>query len=114
MDDAQLSPAIREIIADGRNELYLRAASAWEIAIKASRGRLILPDPPQKYVAERLALHRFRPLPILLSHALRAYDLPEHRRDPFDRLMVAQAQLEDMPILTADTTIARYDVETIF
>jgi len=114
MDDPQLSSPIREIISDGRNELFLSAASAWEIAIKVSRGRLILPAPPQEYVPDRLVLHGFRPLPISLSHALHVCDLPDHHRDPFDRLLVAQAQLEDMPILTADSTIAKYDVETVF
>lgn len=113
MDDPRLSDSIREIISDGRNELLLSAASAWEIAIKAGRGRLTLPAPPQEYVADRLGLHGFRPLPISLGHALHVYNLPNHHRDPFDRLLVAQAQLEEIPILTADPVIARYDVKTI-
>jgi len=114
MDDPQLSSSIREIIADGRNELFLSAASAWEIAIKAEQGRLSLPVQPQEYVADRLVLHGFRPLSITLSHALQVSVLPDHHRDPFDRLLVAQGQLEDMPILTADPIIARYDVNTIY
>ena len=114
MNDMQLSPSIRDIIIDGRNELFLSAASAWEIAIKAGRGRLVLPEPPERYVSNRLTQHQFRPLPILLTHALRVYSLPEHHRDPFDRLLVAQGQLEDMPVLTADPIIARYDVKTVF
>ena len=109
-----MSSSIREIISDGRNELFLSAASAWEIAIKAGRGRLSLPVQPQEYVADRLVLHGFHPLPITLSHALQVYALPNHHQDPFDRLLVAQAQLEDMPILTADPAIAKYDVEAIF
>ena len=113
MDDSRLSGSIREIISDGRNELLLSAASAWEIAIKAGRGRLTLPALPQEYVADRLVLHGFRPLPISLGHALHVYNLPDHHRDPFDRLLVAQAQLEEIPILTADPVIARYDVKTI-
>ena len=114
MDDPQLSNSVREIIADGRNELFLSAASAWEIAIKAGRGRLSLPVQPQQYVAERLVLHGFQPLPITPSHALQVSVLPDHHRDPFDRLLVAQGQLEDMPILTADPMIARYDVKTLY
>ena len=113
MDAPQLSSAIRKIIADGRNELFLSAASAWEIAIKAGRGRLSLPVPPHEYVADRLVLHGFQPLPITVSHALHVYTLPDHHRDPFDRLLVAQGQLEDMPILTADPLIAEYNVHTI-
>jgi PIN domain nuclease of toxin-antitoxin system len=113
-DDPQLSPATRDFIADGRNELYFSAISAWEIAIKAGRGRLLLPESPEKYVAARLALHRIQPLPIQLSHALRVYELPELHRDPFDRLLVVQSQMEGLPILTADENIRRYDVDTIW
>lgn len=113
-DDPQLSNAIRAIIADGRNELYLSAASAWEIAIKAARGRLTLPVPPQEYVTDRLALHSMQSLPITSRHALQVYALPDHHRDLFDRLLVAQGQIEGVPILTADSLLAEYDVETIF
>ena len=105
---------VRDIISDGRNELFFSAASAWEIAVKAGRGRLVLPEPPHSYVANRLTLHRFKPLPILLPHALHVYSLPDHHRDPFDRLLIAQGRLENMPLLTADSTIAKYDVTTIF
>lgn len=114
IDDPQLSPIARDFIVDRRNELYFSAASAWEIAIKAGRGKLVLPEPPEKYVATRLALHRIHALPIQLSHALRVYELPELHRDPFDRLLVVQSQMEDLPILTADENIRRYSVETIW
>ena len=114
MGDSQLSEAAREFIADGSNEIFLSAASAWEIAIKAAWGKLVLPDEPAKYVADRLALHRFQALPIQISHALHVYALPDIHRDPFDRLLVAQSILEDVPILTADGNIARYEVKTIW
>jgi len=114
MDDPQLSAAARTVIADGRNELFISAASAWKIAIKAARGKLSLPESPEKYVASRLALHRFQPLPVQLSHALRVYDLPELHRDPFDRLLVVQSQMEGMPILTADENIRRYAVDILW
>jgi PIN domain nuclease of toxin-antitoxin system len=114
MDDPQLSAAARAFIADGSNELFLSAASAWEIAIKTARGKLTLPEPPEKYVASRLALHRFQPLPVQLSHALRVYDLPELHRDPFDRLLIVQSQMEGMPILTADENLRRYAVELLW
>jgi PIN domain nuclease of toxin-antitoxin system len=113
-NEPRLSASIREIIADGRNELYLSAASAWEIAIKAARGRLTLPAPPQEYVTSRLVLHSIQSLPIISRHALQVYTLPEHHRDPFDRLLVAQGQIEDLPILTADRLFAQYDVKVIF
>ena len=114
MDDPQLSPAARDFILDGRNELYFSAVGAWEIAIKVGRGKLLLPEPPEKYVAERLALHRIQALPIQLSHALRVYELPELHRDPFDRLLIVQSQMEGLPILTADENLRRYAVETIW
>ena len=114
MDDPQLSPAAKEFITDGHNELHLSAASAWEIAIKAGYGKLKLPEPPQNFVAMRLSMHRIQALPIQLSHALRVYELPELHSDPFDRLLIAQSQMEGLPILTADDNIRRYDVETIW
>jgi PIN domain nuclease of toxin-antitoxin system len=112
--DANLSSLARQIIEDGRNELFLSATSAWEIAIKTARGKLILPEPPQRFVASRMALHHIQPLPIQVSHALQVFSLPNIHQDPFDRLLVAQSQLEDLPILTADPEIARYGVKTIW
>ena len=114
MDDSRLSQTARDFVADGSNELFLSVASAWEIAIKAARGSLILPEPPEAYVPSRLQRHQIAPLPIQLSHALRVYDLPPIHRDPFDRLLIAQSQQEDMPILTADSEIVRYDVRVIW
>jgi len=114
MDDPQLSSAAREIISDGRNELFFSAASAWEIAIKTARGKLLLPEPPERYVAKRMALHQLQPLPIQLSHALRVFELPDLHRDPFDRLLIVQSILEDLPILTQDENIQRYSVKTIW
>lgn len=113
-NDTQLSDAAREIIADGRNEIFLSAASAWEIAIKFNRVRLTLPEHPEKYVSTRMLLHHFQPLPVQLSHALHVCTLPDHHRDPFDRLLVAQSQLEKLPLLTADPEIARYDVTILW
>ena len=88
--------------------------SAWEIAVKTARGRLTLPESPDRYVADRLILHRFQALPIHVSHALHVFTLPMHHRDPFDRLLVAQGQLEDIAILTAGPMIASYDVQAIY
>jgi|SRR5271157_13385 len=110
----QVSPRARKIIADGRNEIYLSAASAWEIAIKAGRGRLTLPEDPVHYVVSRMNRHRFLALPVQTTHALRVYDLPTHHADPFDRLLIVQSQMESMPLLTKDAEIRRYDVETVW
>ena len=114
LDAPQLSTEAREFIATGSNEIFLSAASAWEIAIKAAKGRLILPDSPDQYVADRMRLHRFSALPIELSHALEVYRLPAIHQDPFDRLLIAQSQLEGIPLLTADSEIHRYQVEVIW
>ncbi len=113
-DDPRLSPKARELIADGRNEVYLSVASAWEIAIKAARGSLILPEPPAQYVPSRLRLHRMLVLTIQLRHALMVYDLPVIHRDPFDRLLIAQSRVEDLPLLTIDPDITQYAVEVVW
>jgi PIN domain nuclease of toxin-antitoxin system len=113
-DNPKLSPRAREIISDAGNMLFLSAASGWEIAIKARLGKLTLPDDLERFIADQLVANTFNSLPIQLSHALHVYTLPAHHRDPFDRILVAQSQLEDMPILTADPQIAQYPVEVIW
>ena len=114
MDDPHLSKAAREFIGDGKNEVFLSAASAWEIAIKCARGRLTLPEDPGGYVADRMVTHHFLSLPVQISHALQVFNLPDIHQDPFDRLLVAQSQLEDIPILTANTVIPQYGVRVIW
>ena len=113
-NDPRLSPRAREIIADSANVVFLSAASGWEIAIKAKLGRLRLPDEPERFILKQLELNAIEVLPVQMSHALHVYALPDHHRDPFDRLLIAQAQLEKLPILTADPQISRYEVETIW
>ena len=114
LDDPQLSDKVRDFIGDGRNEIYLSAASAWEIAIKAAKGRLTLPEDPDQYVANRMRQHHFSALPVEISHALHVYNLPQLHVDPFDRLLIAQSQMEDMPLLTADSVISSYPVKVIW
>lgn len=115
IDDApQLSQRAREVISDGRNAIFLSAASGWEIAIKARLGKLKLPDEPERFIPGQLTANAFRSLPIQLSHALHVYTLPSHHRDPFDRILVAQSLLEGMPILTADPQITRYPIRVIW
>jgi PIN domain nuclease of toxin-antitoxin system len=114
IDSPQLSLKAKEIIADGSTEVHLSAASAWEIAIKYYKGRLILPESPDKYVISRMTHYHFIPLPIHMSHTLHTYHLPNLHNDPFDRLLVAQCQLEEMSIITADENISRYEVKVIW
>jgi PIN domain nuclease of toxin-antitoxin system len=114
MDEAALSSRARQLIQDGASVLYLSAASAWEISIKASLGKLKLSDEPGKVITEQMAANGIHPLPIQVSHALHVYSLPPHHGDPFDRMLVAQSQLEDLPIVTPDEQIARYGVRTVW
>lgn len=113
-DDPQLSPQARKIISDGANILYLSAASSWEIAIKAKLGKLKLPSNLASFIAEQLADNAITSLAVEMHHALHVYALPDYHRDPFDRMLIAQAQLEKLPILTADPQIARYPVEVLW
>jgi PIN domain nuclease of toxin-antitoxin system len=96
-----------------QTERIFSAASSWEIAIKYALGRLPLPEPPQRYVPSRMRAIRAIGLPIEHSHALAVAELPLLHRDPFDRLLIAQAQLLDVPILTANPIVAEYPVQTL-
>ena len=113
-DDASLSRRAREIIGDGNNVLFLSTASAWEIAIKVDLGILTLPGRPERFIPEQLALNAIDSLPVHLSHALHVYDLPNLHRDPFDRMLVAQSQLEDLPLLSADPRLAQYAIDILW
>lgn len=108
--DARLGAKARSFLTSRRHEPLFSAASAWEIAIKFRIGRLALPDVPERFVLPRLVRDGIGSLPVEIRHALRVADLPEHHRDPFDRLLVAQAQVEDLPLLTADPVLHQYDV----
>lgn len=101
------------IVEDRRSELLVSAASSWEIAIKYGLGRLPLPDLPERYVPQRLRLIGAQALAIEHTHALAVAALPDLHRDPFDRLLVAQAGLLDVPILTADPQVIQYQVRTL-
>ena len=103
----------RSLLEASDNDLHLSAASAWEIAIKYGLGKLSLQGRPADLIPELMSQTAVAALPVLHSHALRVADLPMHHRDPFDRLLVAQAQLEGLPILTADPQLEPYDVEIL-
>lgn len=114
VDNGRLSPKVFEIISDGSNELFLSAASGWELAIKARLGKLTLPDDPIPFISQQIKANNFQELPISIAHALQTYTLPNYHRDPFDRILIAQSQLEQLPILTIDRQINRYAVKTIW
>jgi PIN domain nuclease of toxin-antitoxin system len=103
-DSKSLSQAARSVIADGAWTIFVSAASAWEMSIKKAAGKLDTPDD----LESALQANRFRPLPITLPHAIAAGALPPHHGDPFDRMLVAQAQLEGMTLLTHDGRLQKY------
>jgi PIN domain nuclease of toxin-antitoxin system len=102
-----------DLLENLENDLLVSAVVAWEIAIKHQLGRLQLPEPPQAYVPERMRAIKAEPVPIEQAHALAVASLPPLHRDPFDRLLIAQARSLGAPILTADQAIAAYPVETL-
>jgi PIN domain nuclease of toxin-antitoxin system len=110
----RFSPEARALVESPENDLFLSAASSWEISIKYALGKLPLPAPPQVYVPSRMASSGVQALPVSHAHALHVATLPAHHRDPFDRLLVAQAQLERLPFLTADRRMATYDIEILW
>ncbi len=112
-DPGRLTGTAKDLVTDPSTELLLSAASTWEIAIKTGLGRLTLPGPPTVVVPKLMEETGVTALSIQPSHTLRVASLPPHHRDPFDRLLVAQAQLEDVPIMSADPAIGRYEVERL-
>jgi PIN domain nuclease of toxin-antitoxin system len=101
------------LVDDERNQLLLSAASSWEIAIKYELGKLPLPETPEHYVPSRMRAIGAQALAVEHPHALAVATLPPLHRDPFDRVLVAQATLLDLTILTADPSITRYEVPTL-
>ena len=110
----RLPARVRDLIIAEDSEVWFSAVTAWEIAIKHGKGQLDLPEPPEAYVRSRVSLDYFKPLSVDIGHAIRVASLPAHHNDPYDRLLVAQAQIEGLSILTSDPAIARYDVEIIW
>jgi PIN domain nuclease of toxin-antitoxin system len=102
------------VLSSVSSEVYLSAASSWEIAIKFALRTLRLPSPPSQFIPDALRILSIRALEISHFHALAAGALPAHHRDPFDRMLIAQAHSEEMVLLTADKVFAKYDVETLF
>jgi PIN domain nuclease of toxin-antitoxin system len=110
----RISEKARRVLADLGQEVFLSAVSAWEVAIKSAAGKLRLPEPPAAYVPRRMADQGLRPLPVSHQHALAVFALPPHHRDPFDRLLIAQANLEDLILITADRVFQLYTVQLLW
>lgn len=95
-------------IADETSELWFSVASIWEMGIKVANGKLLLPEPIDTYIDSRMALLGARILEIKSGHALRAAALPLHHKNPFDRMLIAQAQIEEMTLVSADRMFEQY------
>ena len=104
----------QSLLRSKENLLYLSAASSWEISIKAGLGKLPLPEPPKAYISSRMANLNLLPLAIKHHHTFLVYNLPLHHRDPFDRILIAQAMAESLQLMSADSQFQRYDVNLIW
>lgn len=113
LEPQRLSSAARCYLIDPDNTLLLSAASVWEIGIKYAAGGLPLKQPPNLLIPQQMQIQGIQALPLTIEHALYAHQLPRHHRDPFDRMILAQAMAEDLPIMTADPQFKRYDVKVM-
>jgi PIN domain nuclease of toxin-antitoxin system len=113
-NNSKLSANAHKIISDGRNELLFSSASVWEIAIKASLGKIKISDKPLIFISEQMNINKILALPIQISHAMGVYNLSKLHNDPFDRMLISQAMLENLPILTDDKMISKYSVKVIW
>ena len=94
------------------NEIFVSFVTAWEIAIKYGIGKLKLPDVPEIWVPDRIRRAGFTPLPIQIQHTLRVHNLPPIHRDPFDRLLISQADVGNLTIISEDPNFTKYQVKT--
>jgi PIN domain nuclease of toxin-antitoxin system len=110
----RLGTRATSLLKSKHNQLYLSAVSSWEICIKANLGKLPLPEPPEQYISSRMASLRVLPLDIKHRHTFKVYSLPLHHRDPFDRLLIAQAQVEEFHLMSADGQFRYYQVDLLW
>lgn len=113
-NDSQLSAAAKGLIEDPANRKFVSMATCWEIAIKVGLRKLDLGEPATTFLPRELATNHFDLLAIDLRHALLVETLPLHHRDPFDRLLVAQARTENMPIVSIDPILDRYNINRLW
>jgi len=113
-DAPELSAKARKILANPENECLLSLASSWEIAIKVSLGKLTLTSGVDRFIPEQLSVNGFRQLGLEFRHVARVATLPFHHRDPFDRLLLAQALEEKLAIVSADTVFQEYAVKRVW
>ena len=113
-DDPKLSTRARSLIEDPTNRKLVSIASCWEIAIKAGLGKIRLGEASRSFLNREIAKNNFELLPISLDHATSEESLPQHHKDPFDRLLVAQAIAEGVPIVSSDAAFDGYAVTRLW
>ena len=113
-DDGRLSERAREVFLDTKNKIYLSAASLWEITIKLSLGKLKLKKAWMETIQTEMKRNLIIWLPIEMPHCEQVTKLPFHHRDPFDRMLIAQAMVEGMHVLTNDTDFSEYSIKSIW
>ena len=113
-NDPKLSPQARKLFIDPANEVYLSVASTWEIAIKYNRGKLLLPKPPVRYVPAKRKQHNIDSLPLDEEATLYLTKLPDLHKDPFDRILICQAIVSGLIILTPDELISQYPLRSMW
>jgi len=113
-DAPELSNRARELFIDPANDVFLSAVSAWEITVKHSLGRLPLPEPPERFIPLQRERHGIEALPLEEEATLYLNRLPSPHRDPFDRMLICQAIVHGMVILTPDELITQYPVRSLW
>ncbi|MDM8568508.1 type II toxin-antitoxin system VapC family toxin [Thiotrichales bacterium HSG1] len=112
--DKKLSQQSRLLIQETDNEILISVATLWEIAIKTSQKKLELSQPFDILIPRELANNKFTQLPIVVNHLIQLGNLPFHHRDPFDRILIAQSQFEQVPLISRDSEFDNYELERIW
>ena len=112
--DKRLSSNVRTLIEDPANDIFLSIASNWEIAIKASLGKIAFNEPFATFLPNQLNFNTIATLPITIAHTIALSTLPNHHRDPFDRMIIAQAIVEQIPVLVSDPAFRSYPITTLW
>jgi PIN domain nuclease of toxin-antitoxin system len=113
-ESERLSERVRILLADGQNALYFSVASAWEIQIKVQIGKLNTDEPLSLTISKQQKRNNLRLIAVTLEHALAIEQLPMHHKDPFDRLLIAQARVENLTLVTHDSILTQYPIKTIW
>lgn len=113
-DDPKLGKSARDLILDADNTKFVSAVSAWELSIKTGLGKIRLDQPVSTFFTTYTSENYFEVLPISLTHIYKTEHLPPHHKDPFDRLLIAQAKAERLQMISADTAFDAYEIERVW